>query len=217
LTDALRKRARQEKTTVHAALLAAAGIAARRNPAYGSDRDKTVDDLWDLAKRSKDKLSLGQSENGVKAVLGTVGGILQLGLDAYSACEEDGKLFLFDIHLSNLGAVTIPSSYGALSLRQLWGPGVLVGFEGEQTLGVSTLNGRLCLLHTSHRPLPGFIDQIESTLARRVPLERRGQFHANQHDCQDYRGCPMGLHSRSITITDGIFGSNAMHRDLRIG
>jgi hypothetical protein len=39
LTDALRKRARQEKTTVHAALLAAAGMAARRNPGYGSDRD----------------------------------------------------------------------------------------------------------------------------------------------------------------------------------
>jgi hypothetical protein len=98
-------------------------------------------------------------------VLGAVDGIVQSGLDAYSAGEEGGKLFLFDIHLSNLGAVAIPTSYGALSLRQLWGPGVLIGFEGEQTLGVSTLNGRLCLLHTSHRPLPGFLDQIGSTLS----------------------------------------------------
>jgi len=197
LTDALRKRARQENTTVHAVLLAAAGMAARRNPGYGSDRDlhlcstisnraragspedcgvfftacdfplqdSPVDDLWNLARRSKDKLSLGQSEDGVKAVLGAVDGIVQSGLDAYSAGEEGGKLFLFDIHLSNLGAVAIPTSYGALSLRQLWGPGVLIGFAGEQTLGVSTLNGRLCLLHTSHRPLPGFLDQIESTLS----------------------------------------------------
>ena len=30
----------------------------------------------------------------------------------------------------------------------------------------STLNGRLCLLHTSHRPLPGFLAQIESILTR---------------------------------------------------
>jgi hypothetical protein len=110
-------------------------------------------------------LSLGQSEDGVKAVLGAVDGIVQSGLDAYSAGEEGSKLFLFDIHLSNLGAVAIPTSYGALSLRQLWGPEVLIGFEGEQTLGVSTLNERLCLLHTSHRPLPGFLDQIESTLS----------------------------------------------------
>jgi hypothetical protein len=196
LTDALRKRARQEKTTVHAALVAATGIVARRNPGYGAGRDlhlcstisnrgrvgspencgvfftacdfplpdSPVDDLWNLARRSKDKLSLGQSENGVKAVLGAVGGIVQSGLDAYSAGEEGGKLFSFDIHLSNLGAVAIPTLYGALSLRQLWGPGVLIGFEGEQTLGVSTLNERLCLLHTSHRPLPCFLEQIESTL-----------------------------------------------------
>jgi hypothetical protein len=197
LTDALRKRARQEKTTVHAALLAAAGIAARLNPGYGSDRDlhlcstinnrarvgspedcgvfftacdfplpdSPVDDLWNLARRSKDILSRGQSEDGVKTVLGAVDGIVQSGLDSYSADEEGGRLFLFDIHLSNLGAISIPTSYGALSLRQLWGPGVLIGFEGEQTLGISTLNGRLGLLHTSHSPLPGFLDQIEYILS----------------------------------------------------
>jgi Condensation domain len=39
LTDALRKRVRQEKTTVHAALVAATGIVARRNPGYGAGRD----------------------------------------------------------------------------------------------------------------------------------------------------------------------------------
>jgi len=196
LTDALRKRARQEKTTVHAALVAATGIVARRNPGYGAGRDlhlcstisnrgrvgspedcgvfftacdvplpdSPVDDLWNLARRSKEILSLGQSEGGVRAALGAVSGIVQSGLDAYSAGEEGGKLFLFDIHLSNLGALAIPTSYGTLSLRQLWGPGVLIGFEGEQTLGVSTLNERLCLLHTSHRPLSCFLEQIESTL-----------------------------------------------------
>jgi hypothetical protein len=110
-------------------------------------------------------LILGQSTDGVKAVLGAVDGIVQSGLDAYSAGEEGGKLFLFDIHVSNLGAVPIQTSYGDLSLRQLWGPGVLIGFEGEQTLGASTVNGHLCLLHTSHSPLPGFLDQIESILS----------------------------------------------------
>jgi hypothetical protein len=196
LTDALRKRARQEKTTVPAALVAATGIVARRNPGYGAGRDlhlcstisnrgrvgspedcgvfftacdfplpdSPVDDLWNLARRSKEMLSLGQSEGGVKAALGAVNGIVQSGLDVYSAGEEGGKLFLFDINLSNLGAVAIPTSYGALSLRQLWGPGVLIGFEGEQTVGVSTLNERLSLLHTSHRPLPCFLEQIESTV-----------------------------------------------------
>jgi hypothetical protein len=196
-TEALRKRARQEKTTVHAALIAAAGIAARRNPSYGPGRDihicstinnrtllgspedcgvfftacdfplsdSPINNLWKLARESKHMLTLGQSADGVKAVLGAVDGIVQSGLDVYSAGGQGRKLFLFDLHVSNLGAVPIQTSYGALSLRQLWGPAVLVGFEGEQTLGTSTLNGRLCLLHTSHSPLRGFLDQIESILS----------------------------------------------------
>jgi hypothetical protein len=197
LTEALRKRAKEEKTTIHAALVAASGSVARRNPSYGSGRDlhlcstisnralmnspedcgvlftacdflladSPVNDLWSLARRSKDMLSLGQSADGVKAVLGAVDGIVQLGLDVCSAGEQGGKLFLFDLHISNLGAVPIPTTYGAFSLRQLWGPAVLLGFEGEQTLGASTVNGQLCLLHTSYSPLPDFLDQIQSVLS----------------------------------------------------
>jgi hypothetical protein len=189
-TEALRERARQEKTTVHAALIAAAGITARLNPDYGSGRDLHIcstinnrtllgspedfavfftacdfplangrpDVLWKLARESKHMLTQRQSADGVKAVLGAVDGIVQSGLEAYSAGEERGKLFLFDLHVSNLGAVPIQTSYADLSLRQLWGPGVLIGFEGEQTLGASTVNGHLCLLHTSYSPLPGFLD-----------------------------------------------------------
>jgi hypothetical protein len=93
-----------------------------------------------------------------------VDGVVKAGLDACSTGEGGGRLFQFDIHLSNLGAVHLPSAYGALSLRQLWGPGVLIGFEGGQTLGISTLNGRLCLLRTSHTPLHHFLEDMESLL-----------------------------------------------------
>ena len=196
-TEALRKRAREERTTVHAALVAAAGIAARRQPGYGSGRDLhlcstisnralldspedcgvfftasdftladgALDDLWDLARKAKQSLVPAQTADGAKAVLRAVGGIVSSSLDDYSAGEEGGKLFLFDIHVSNLGADPIPTLYGGLSLRQLWGPAVLIGFDGEQNLGASTVNGRLSLLHTSHRPLPGFLDRLESILS----------------------------------------------------
>jgi hypothetical protein len=194
LTEVLRRRAREERTTVHAALVAASGIAARRVHGYGAGRDLhlcstisnrafagspqdfgvfftacdflleggAVDDLWELARRSKDVLRMGQREDGAHAALGAIHGIVESGMDAYTTGEQGGKLFSFDIHVSNLGVVPIATDYGAISLRQLWGPAVLLGFEGEQTLGVSTLNERLCLLHTSHDPLPGFLDQIQS-------------------------------------------------------
>lgn len=121
-------------------------------------------DVWDLARRAKEVVSAGQSREGVKAVLAAVDGIVQANRDSHSSGEQGARLFLFDVHVSNLGVVPIAVRYGPISLRQLWGPAVLIGFEGEQTLGICTLHGRLCLLHTSHSPLPCFLGQIESAL-----------------------------------------------------
>jgi hypothetical protein len=195
-TQVLRKRARQEKTTVHAALMAAAGTAARKTGAYGKGRDLHIcstisnralmgspedccvlftacdfvfgsdpaEDFWDIARAAKEIVRTAQSDEGVKALLGAVSHVVQSCADAAACGEAGARLFQFDIHVSNLGAVSIPTSYGSLWLRQLWGPAVLVGFEGEQVLGVSTVNGRLCLLHTSHSPLDEFLTKLDSIL-----------------------------------------------------
>ena len=182
---------------MHAALMAAAGMAAREAPGYCSGRDlhlcSTISnrrmlgtpedcgvfftacgfaleegrgrEFWDLARAVKDTLRTVQSEDGAKAVLAAVGEVVRTCEDALSGGEQGARLFRFDLHVSNLGAIKIPTCYGRLSLRQVWGPAVLVGYEGEQTLGVSTVNGRLCLLHTSHSPLDGFLKQVEEILS----------------------------------------------------
>ena len=196
VTETLRGSARREKTTVHAALTAAAGIVARRTPGYGSGRDlqlcstisnrammnfpedsgvfftactfplspSPVHDFWSLARQAKDSLRVMQQQDGVKAVLDAVGGIARSGLGDDATGDLGGNAFLFDIHLSNLGVLPIPTSYRTITLRQIWGPAVLNGFEGEQTLGISTVNGRLCFLHISRRPLADFLGQIEDVL-----------------------------------------------------
>ena len=43
---------------------------------------------------------------------------------------------------------------------------VLTGFEGQQTIGVATANGALCLLHTSHTPPEGLLEKMQSVLAQ---------------------------------------------------
>ena len=196
VTEALRGSARREKTTVHAALIAAAGIVARQTPGYGLGRDlqlcstisnrammnfpedsgvfftactfplspSPVHDFWSLARQAKDSLRVMQQQDGVKAVLDAVGGIARSGLGDDATGDLGGNAFLFDIHLSNLGVLPIPTSYRTITLRQIWGPAVLNGFEGEQTLGISTVNGRLCFLHISRRPLADFLGQIEDVL-----------------------------------------------------
>ena len=195
-TETLRKRAREEKTSVHAALIAASGLVARQDPDYGFGRELNIcspinnrkligypensgvfftasdvavpvdctETFWNLARSSKATVSKMQTLEGVRTVLDAVNRIVQSPLDATATAEEGGRLFRCDVMVTNLGAVPIPSAYGRLTLRQLWGPGALIGLEGEQTLGVSTFNGRLSLLHMSHTPLPGFLDDITAIL-----------------------------------------------------
>jgi hypothetical protein len=47
----------------------------------------------------------------------------------------------------------------------IFGPAVMTGFEGHQTIGVATVNGALCLLHTSHTPPEGLLETTQSVLA----------------------------------------------------
>ena len=57
--------------------------------------------------------------------------------------------------VSNLGVLPFASRFGKVTLKALWGPAVLAGLEGEQTIGVATVNDAICLLHTSHTPPDG--------------------------------------------------------------
>jgi hypothetical protein len=44
------------------------------------------------------------------------------------------------------------------------GSSVLRGFEGDQTVGVATANGALCLLHTTFNPQPPLLEVMEQVL-----------------------------------------------------
>jgi Condensation domain len=122
------------------------------------------EEFWTAARTAKTSLSNARSLAGVKAMLGAAHDILHPGISVKDAADRGGRLFLFDIHLSNLGNLPIESTFGDLTLESVWGPGVLLGFEGEQTIGASTLNGSLCLLHSSHAPLDSFLDLIKEIL-----------------------------------------------------
>jgi hypothetical protein len=109
--------------------------------------------------------SRGKPWEGVTGGLSVIYEEVQKGLDVSGAADLAARLFGFDFHVSNLGALPIETTFGDLKLESIWGPAVLLGFEGEQTVGVSTLNGSLCLLHTTHAPLPSLLDLMEEVLS----------------------------------------------------
>jgi hypothetical protein len=47
--------------------------------------------------------------------------------------------------VSNLGVLPFETSVGDFKLESLWGPSVFVSIEGEQMIGVATLNGAIHL------------------------------------------------------------------------
>jgi Condensation domain len=69
------------------------------------------------------------------------------------------------ISVNNLGAPSIGPKFGDLTLSAMWGPALLLGYEGERLISAITINGALNLLHVSYNPIPSVLDAIERQLA----------------------------------------------------
>jgi hypothetical protein len=194
LTSALRQRTRLEGTTVHGALVAAAVGAARHlsdalhnttitvgsavdaRTAIGAGEDvallsaggSTVVDagmqeFWDIARFARRCIAPMQAPAAMASMVD--------GLGEYLSANRNGNAmsalmagFRFDINISNLGNLPVETRFGELTFKRLWGPSILAGFEGEQEIGVATIDGSLSLLHTSYRPLPGLLESMEDHL-----------------------------------------------------
>ena len=70
-----------------------------------------------------------------------------------------------ELLITNLGRLVVGSNFGSLKLEAFWGPALTMGFEGEQSVGVSTVDGRLACLHVSYRPIEGLLPMAASLLA----------------------------------------------------
>jgi hypothetical protein len=72
--------------------------------------------------------------------------------------------FNHDIMVTNLGELKYDTVFGKLNLRAVYGPMVRFGKGMEQTIGVVSSNGSLCLTNTSDTPFEGLLEAIVKTL-----------------------------------------------------
>ncbi len=194
LTNELRRRSRAEETTVHAALIVTAVEAARQlsgelreatvnvcsaidaRGMIGADEDVALlagggtiavepqtDGFWKTARLTKRSIALLQAPGAMSHMMETIGQAISKRPDKRQIAALMAGLN-FEINISNLGILPIETSIGALTITTLWGPSILAGFEGEQEIGVATVNGALGLLHTSYKPLPSLLEKIEELL-----------------------------------------------------
>lgn len=193
LTGQIVERAKREQTTVHGALCAALITAGRQMyPDWGqgpvrffssintrkllgvqedcglfvspSVCDLEADtDFWSLARSARGAVAPWQTLPAVTQVMQNASGMTQM--DAAAAAQLAGGLYLgVRFTITNLGALAVQTVFGDVALQAMWGPGVLAGHPGEQTIGVSTLNGAMCLMHSSYTPLPALLAGVEKVL-----------------------------------------------------
>jgi NRPS condensation-like uncharacterized protein len=129
--------------------------------AYAPD---STENLWNVARAVKDELTPVRTAQGLSTVfsgfrqlMSTSPNIAQIAAFELQVCACEGMV-------SNLGILSFETSFGGFKLESLWGPSVFVGIEGEQMIGVATLNGAIHLLHTSYTPIPKLLQTMEATL-----------------------------------------------------
>ena len=127
-------------------------------------------DFWELARFMKSGLSSSQTHEGASFALELLTPAVK-GLDIQSAAQLGLHVFKGEAMLSNLGNVRYDTTFGKLKLEALWGPSVLRGFEGDQTIGVATVNGSLRLLHTTFNPQPPLLEVMEQVLTTACAIE----------------------------------------------
>jgi hypothetical protein len=152
VTGQLRGRARQERTTVHAALLAALAIAGRRvsaawrnipirlfSPvntrrelglgghcgvflgAASTTLDPELYDLdaipfWSLARDAKSSVAVGETREGIAALVSTLGEAVRNCPDVTEAADFAAVTFAREAMLTNLGAVPLGDQFGSVKL-----------------------------------------------------------------------------------------------------
>jgi hypothetical protein len=125
---------------------------------------RTLADFWDMARFAKSSLTEKQLLGRVAIEMEGMEQTMNSGIDVHGAAQVLVQGFPCELVLTNLGKLCVRVDSGSLRLKALWGPAVLIGFGNGQTVGVTTTNDSLCLLHTSFTPIPSLLPRAEQIL-----------------------------------------------------
>jgi NRPS condensation-like uncharacterized protein len=120
--------------------------------------------FWDVARRATTNLAAARTLDRTVAFTNTLYQAVLNGLDVQTAAQIMASKFAYEICLTNLGNLRYDTSFGGLRLEAIWGPVVFAGFEGAQTIGVTTTNGTLCLMHASYTPAQSLLELTKQLL-----------------------------------------------------
>jgi hypothetical protein len=124
-----------------------------------------TDCLWESARAIRSQLVPWQSFAEIESTFNRVKTMMAMNPDSTTLIDLMGSKFGHDVILTNLKHVDFPSLPVGLTVEAVWGPTVLMGYEGEHTIGTATFDGALHLVYTSHSPVPGLLKKVQRTIA----------------------------------------------------
>jgi hypothetical protein len=125
-------------------------------------RDQLTD-LWDMARTVSAELAQVCSLPALLAVSAATEQLIPI--DATSRDAENfmidglsGEAFASNLRILDMGP---PESVRPLTI---WGPAILLQFQGERTTGICTFNGQLRMVSVSREPFPDYLDRVRDVL-----------------------------------------------------
>jgi hypothetical protein len=191
-TARLHERCREERTTVHAAIVAAASRA--RSAVCGDEFVRTYtpinardlvdqgagcclsisfactgmppadgNSFWDQARQTGDRLKMARSAAGLMLGSAVIEEYFSIDADCGAAEHFLRTVLPFELTVTNLGVQYVPR-LGPIRPRTIWGPIVLTQIEGEYVTGVVTYDGQLRMTSCGHTPTGQFLERVRQTL-----------------------------------------------------
>lgn len=126
------------------------------------------DDFWEDARLYSGKVGLFNNPDVLAFGIRQVRDALSGNPTVEETAAVWAHVYGAELLVSNLGVLGLPSRYGDITLKAIWGPAVSTGIEREQTLGIATFGGDLRILHTSFEPVRGLVQAMLGILYKEV-------------------------------------------------
>jgi NRPS condensation-like uncharacterized protein len=99
--------------------------------------------LWDLARSIKSQLNQKISSDQIFAHLPDAQAFVSLLPSASQVKDVYQKTYDYDVFVSNLGRLNIPTQYGTLQLAEVYGPFLQAHMSKDRVVGVTTLGDQM--------------------------------------------------------------------------
>lgn len=134
--------------------------------------DSGQTDFWEIARKTRADVVPGQSPSSVAAFISQTEQLLESEPDDATVAGFAAVGLAGEAVITNLGLLPFAATYGPVDIEAIWGPCVPRNFEDDHVIGAATVNGALCLTHTSRFPRDGLLETMEEVLTEACSISR---------------------------------------------